>query len=118
MLRYLIVFAVAGVVTYAVTPLVRKFAVRIGAVVYPDERRVHTAPLPTIGGTAMFIAFLVAMAVASLLPGFKPVFTGSSEPFGVILGAAIIFGVGFLDDMREVSAPAKCWPPAPSAWPG
>ncbi|MBV8304727.1 MAG: undecaprenyl/decaprenyl-phosphate alpha-N-acetylglucosaminyl 1-phosphate transferase, partial [Acidimicrobiia bacterium] len=49
MLRYLIVFAVAGGVTYAITPLVRRFAVRIGAVVYPDERRVHTAPLPTIG---------------------------------------------------------------------
>ena len=107
MLRYAIVFAVAAGVTYALTPLVRKFAVRIGAVVYPDERRVHTAPLPTIGGTAMFAAFLVAMAVASLLPGFKPVFTGSSEPFGVIIAAAIIFGVGFLDDLREVSAPAK-----------
>ena len=107
MLRYIIVFAVAGGVTYALTPLVRKFAVRLGAVVYPDERRVHTAPLPTIGGTAMFAAFLVAMAVALLLPGFKPVFTGSSEPFGVIIAAAIIFGVGFLDDLREVSAPAK-----------
>ena len=52
MLRYLIVFAVAGGATYALTPLVRKLAVRIGAVVYPDERRVHTAPLPTIGGMA------------------------------------------------------------------
>jgi UDP-GlcNAc:undecaprenyl-phosphate GlcNAc-1-phosphate transferase len=107
LLRYLIVFAVAGGVTYATTPFVRKVAVRIGAVVYPDERRVHTAPLPTIGGTAMFIAFLVAMAVAAVLPGFKAVFTGSSEPFGVIIAAAIIFGVGFLDDLREVSAPAK-----------
>jgi UDP-GlcNAc:undecaprenyl-phosphate GlcNAc-1-phosphate transferase len=55
----------------------------------------------------MFIAFLVAMGVASVLPGFRPVFRGSSEPFGVIVAAAIIFGVGFLDDLREVSAPAK-----------
>ena len=107
MLRYAIVLAVAAGVTYAMTPLVRRFGVRVGAVVYPDERRVHTAPLPTIGGTAMFVAFLVAMGVASVLPGFKPVFTGSSEPFGVIIAAAIIFGVGFLDDLREVSAPAK-----------
>ncbi len=106
-MRYLIVFAVAAGVTYAVTPLVRKVAVRTGAVVYPDERRVHTAPLPTIGGAAMFIAFLVAMAVAAVLPGFRPVFRGASEPFGVIVGAAIIFGVGFLDDLRDVSAPAK-----------
>jgi len=107
MLRYLIVFAVAAAVTYAATPLVRRIAVRVGAVVYPDERRVHTAPLPTIGGSAMFVAFLAAMGVAALLPGFRPVFQGSTEPFGVMLAAAIIFGVGFLDDLREVSAPAK-----------
>jgi UDP-GlcNAc:undecaprenyl-phosphate GlcNAc-1-phosphate transferase len=106
-LRYAIVFAVAAGVTYGMTPLVRKVAVRVGAVVYPDERRVHTAPLPTIGGTAMFIAFLVAMGVAAVLPGFRSVFQGSTEPFGVIVAAAIIFGVGLLDDLREVSAPAK-----------
>jgi UDP-GlcNAc:undecaprenyl-phosphate GlcNAc-1-phosphate transferase len=106
-LRYAIVFAVAAGVTYVMTPLVRRVAVRVGAVVYPDERRVHTAPLPTVGGTAMFVAFLVAMGVAALLPGFRAVFTGSTEPIGVIVAAAIIFGVGFLDDLREVSAPAK-----------
>ncbi|MCU1448658.1 MAG: UDP-N-acetylmuramyl pentapeptide phosphotransferase/UDP-N-acetylglucosamine-phosphate transferase [Acidimicrobiales bacterium] len=107
MLRYAIVFAVAAGVTYALTPLVRRAAVRVGAVVYPDERRVHTAPLPTVGGSAMFVAFLVAMGVAALLPGFRAVFKGSTEPLGVIVAAAIIFGVGFLDDLREVSAPAK-----------
>jgi UDP-GlcNAc:undecaprenyl-phosphate/decaprenyl-phosphate GlcNAc-1-phosphate transferase len=105
--RYLIVFVVAGGVTYLMTPLVRRGAIRIGAVVAPGERMVHTSPLPTIGGAAMFVAFLVAMAVAALIPGFRPVFTGSTEPFGVIIAAAIIFGVGFLDDIREVSAPAK-----------
>jgi UDP-GlcNAc:undecaprenyl-phosphate GlcNAc-1-phosphate transferase len=106
-LRYAIVFAVAAGVTYVMTPLVRRVAVRVGAVVYPDERRVHTAPLPTVGGSAMFVAFLVAMGVAALLPGFKAVFKGSTEPLGVIVAAAVIFGVGFLDDLREVSAPAK-----------
>jgi UDP-GlcNAc:undecaprenyl-phosphate/decaprenyl-phosphate GlcNAc-1-phosphate transferase len=106
-LRYAIVFAVAAGVTYVMTPLVRRVAVRVGAVVYPDERRVHTAPLPTVGGSAMFVAFLAAMGVAALLPGFRAVFRGSTEPLGVIVAAAIIFGVGFLDDLREVSAPAK-----------
>jgi len=105
--RYLIVFAVAAGVTYAATPIARRVAIRVGAVVYPDERRVHTAPLPTVGGSAMFVAFLAAMGVAALLPGFRAVFSGSSEPIGVIVAAAVIFGVGFLDDLREVSAPAK-----------
>jgi UDP-GlcNAc:undecaprenyl-phosphate/decaprenyl-phosphate GlcNAc-1-phosphate transferase len=73
----------------------------------PEERRVHTVPTPTLGGAAMFIAFLVAMVVASRLSGFANVFRGSSEPLAVALGAAVIFAVGLLDDVREVSAPAK-----------
>src|SRR5205807_8125357 len=64
-------------------------------------------PTPTLGGAAMFVAFLAAMAVAAVLPGFRPVFSGSSEPIGVIVAATVIFGVGLLDDIREVSAPAK-----------
>ena len=79
MLRYLIVFAVAAGVTYAATPIARRVAIRVGAVVYPDERRVHTSPTPTLGGAAMFLGFLVAMAVAAALPSFRPVFSGSSD---------------------------------------
>jgi UDP-GlcNAc:undecaprenyl-phosphate/decaprenyl-phosphate GlcNAc-1-phosphate transferase len=107
LLKYGIVFAVAGGVTYLLVPVVRRLAVRFGAVVYPDERRVHTSPTPTLGGGAMFVAFLAAMAVASQMSGFKPVFEGSSEPWGVMIAALVIFGTGFLDDVREVSAPAK-----------
>lgn len=55
----------------------------------------------------MFIAFLAAMGVAYLLPQFNPVFEQSTEPLGVLLAAGLIFAVGLLDDLREVSAPAK-----------
>jgi UDP-GlcNAc:undecaprenyl-phosphate GlcNAc-1-phosphate transferase len=106
-LSYGIAFAVAAAVTFVTTPLVRRMAIRVGAVVGPEERRVHTVPTPTLGGAAMFIAFLVAMVVASRLSGFANVFRGSSEPLAVALGAAVIFAVGLLDDVREVSAPAK-----------
>ncbi|HEX2274555.1 MAG TPA: MraY family glycosyltransferase [Acidimicrobiales bacterium] len=107
MLSYAVVFAVAAVVTYVVTPAVWRRAVRVGAVVAPDERRVHTRPTPTLGGLAMLAAFLGAMAVAAVLPEFRPVFTASSEPLGVVMAAVVILAVGTLDDLREVSAPAK-----------
>jgi UDP-GlcNAc:undecaprenyl-phosphate GlcNAc-1-phosphate transferase len=106
-LGFAIVFAVAAAVTFISTPLVRRLAVRVGAVVGPDERRVHKVPTPTLGGGAMFIAFLVAMAVAAQLDSFARVFHGSSEPLAVAISAAVIFAVGLLDDVREVSAPAK-----------
>jgi UDP-GlcNAc:undecaprenyl-phosphate GlcNAc-1-phosphate transferase len=104
---YSIVLAVAAIGTYLATFVVRRVAVRVGAVVKPDERRVHDKPTPTAGGAAMYLAFLVAMVVASAIPQFRPVFRGSSEPLGIVLAATVIFAVGLVDDLREVSAPAK-----------
>jgi UDP-GlcNAc:undecaprenyl-phosphate GlcNAc-1-phosphate transferase len=104
---YLVVLAVVVATTTLSMPLVRRLAFRIGAVVAPDERRVHLRPTPTLGGIGMFLGFVVGMAVASRMHQFRPVFEGTSEPLGVLLGAAVIFGLGLLDDVREVSAPAK-----------
>ncbi|MCA1690667.1 MAG: glycosyltransferase family 4 protein [Acidimicrobiales bacterium] len=104
---YGIVFTVAVAVTYVLTPGVWRLAIRIGAVVKPDERRVHQRPTPTMGGVAMLAGFLAAMAVAYQLPDFRPVFENSSEPLGLVLAAVVILGLGLLDDLREVSAPAK-----------
>ncbi len=107
MVGYSVVLLVAAVGTYLATFVVRRLAVRIGAVVRPDDRRVHEKPTPTAGGAAMYVAFLLAMGVASQIPQFDPVFNGSSEPLGVVLAATVIFAVGLVDDLREVSAPAK-----------
>src|SRR5919109_1142980 len=107
MAEYLIVLVVAGLVTWLLTPAVRRIAIRLGAVVSPDARRVHERPTPTLGGAAMYGGFLAAMAVASLLPGFRAVFRGTSEPIGLLVGATVMFAVGALDDLRDVSPPAK-----------
>jgi UDP-GlcNAc:undecaprenyl-phosphate GlcNAc-1-phosphate transferase len=107
MAGYLTLLGVALGVTLCTTPLVRLVAIRIGAVVAPDERRVHTRPTATLGGAAMYLGFLAAMFTASRLDQFDELFTNTSEPFGVLLGATIIFFVGLIDDLREVSAPAK-----------
>jgi len=107
MVAYAEIFGVAAVLTFLLTFPTRRVAVHLGAVVAPDEGRIHVGRMPTIGGAAMYLAFLVAMAVASLLPSFHQIFHPSSAPLGVVLGATVIFGVGVVDDMREVSAPAK-----------
>ncbi len=107
MLSYGLVFGVAALVTYLITPATCRLAVTVGAVVKPDERRVHTRPTPTLGGVGMLFAFLVAMGVAALLPQFRSIFTASSEPLGLVMAAVVILAVGALDDLRDVSAPAK-----------
>jgi UDP-GlcNAc:undecaprenyl-phosphate GlcNAc-1-phosphate transferase len=104
---YAAVFAVAALTTFALTPVVRRLAIRFGAVVKPDERRVHEVPTPTLGGAAMLFGFLVGMLVAWRLDAFSPAFEGTTEPVGIVLAAVLIFLVGMIDDLREVSAPAK-----------
>ncbi len=103
---YGVVFGVAAVVTFLLTPIVWRVARRSGAVVVPDERRIHLRPTPTLGGIAMLGGLLAALAVASRLRPLRSVFS-SSEPIGLALAAAVILAVGLLDDIREVSAPAK-----------
>jgi UDP-GlcNAc:undecaprenyl-phosphate/decaprenyl-phosphate GlcNAc-1-phosphate transferase len=107
MAEYLIVLVVAALATWLLTPVVRRAAIRLGAVVSPDARRVHERPTPTLGGAAMYGGFLAAMAAASVLPQFRAVFRGTSEPLGLLVGATTMFAVGALDDLRDVSPPAK-----------
>jgi UDP-GlcNAc:undecaprenyl-phosphate GlcNAc-1-phosphate transferase len=104
---FLIIGAVAALVTFAATFVVRRLAVRFAFIVQPDARRIHNRATPTVGGAAMFVGFLAAMAVASRIPAFSHVFKGNSEPLGLVLGAAVIFAVGMRDDLREMSPPAK-----------
>jgi UDP-GlcNAc:undecaprenyl-phosphate GlcNAc-1-phosphate transferase len=112
---YLVVFALAAVSTYLFTFPLRRLAVRFGSVVQPDERRVHERPTPTLGGIAMYAGFALALGLTALLsqfshllPSVQQVFRlAGSEPLGVALGGAVILLVGVVDDIKEVSPPAK-----------
>jgi len=104
---YALVLIISALASWLLTFVGRRLAVRTGAMAPVVDRSVHAEPLPTAGGVSMYIAFLVAMAVASRMSRFSDVFGGSTEPLGVILGATAIMAVGLLDDIREVSAPAK-----------
>lgn len=104
---YLIVLVVVVLTTAALTPIVKRVAVRVGAVVKPDERRVHARPTPTLGGVAMFGGLLSGMLVAWQMDAFHEVFSDTTEPLGVLIAAGVMIVVGVIDDLREVSAPAK-----------
>ncbi|MCU1372380.1 MAG: wecA [Ilumatobacteraceae bacterium] len=105
---YVAAFVIALAVTFAITPLVKWAARRLQVVAVPSDRSVHEKPMPLLGGVAMLIGFLAAMAVAWLSGGFPAVFEGQvSTIIGVVVGAVILCAVGTLDDVRDVSAPAK-----------
>ena len=104
---YLFIGVIAAVVTFVSTPFVVKLATRMNWVVEPDERRVHKVSTPDVGGIAMFLGFIVALAIAWKMGRFSPVFDNNSEPLGVLLAAIVIFSTGLFDDIREISSPAK-----------
>jgi UDP-GlcNAc:undecaprenyl-phosphate GlcNAc-1-phosphate transferase len=45
--------------------------------------------------------------IARRLGQFQALFRGNSEPIGLVAGAAVIFAVGMVDDLRDMSPPAK-----------
>jgi UDP-GlcNAc:undecaprenyl-phosphate/decaprenyl-phosphate GlcNAc-1-phosphate transferase len=104
---YAVVLAVAAGTTFLLTPIVMLLARRFGAMVEPDARRPHKDAVATLGGAAMFVGFLAAISVASHMHQFHQMFRDNSEPFGVVLAAGVMFLVGALDDLRNVSPPAK-----------
>ena len=73
----------------------------------PNERSVHTSPVPDVGGLAMLIGFFAALGVARMLDQFDGLFETNTEPLGVAVAAVIIFTVGFVDDIRDIPPPAK-----------
>ena len=105
--QYLIIGAAAALVTFVITPVVIAISKRVGWVYEPNERTVHTRPIPDVGGIALFVGFGSALALARLLDWFDPLFARNSEPRGVLYAAALMFLVGLLDDVRDISAPAK-----------
>ena len=55
-LKLLMAIVVAAVVSFLMTPPVKRFAEKVGAIDVPkDERRVHNHPIPRMGGLAIFI---------------------------------------------------------------
>lgn len=97
----------SAIVTGGLIPLVIRLARRVGAVVEPGDRRIHTRPTPTLGGLAMFGGFLAGLGTAAISGAFDDVFSSRSTVLGVTVASAVMLVGGAIDDLREVSAPAK-----------
>lgn len=92
-------FIVSFAFTFATTPLVRRFAFKIGAIDIPkDNRRMHKKPTPRIGGLAIVFGFTVATLCFA-----QP----SRQLYGTLAGAAIIAVMGVIDDCKNLPAKLK-----------
>lgn len=102
MLTLSIVFTISVIAGCVLTPAVIRLAVAWNLFDAPHgDRRVHTEPIPRIGGVAVFgsmAAGLVVLAVSSL-SGLDPIGAFPEPLAGVLFGAGIIFATGLIDDL-------------------
>jgi UDP-GlcNAc:undecaprenyl-phosphate/decaprenyl-phosphate GlcNAc-1-phosphate transferase len=91
-------FALALVVVWISTPVVKSLAWRIGAIDEPRERGLHQMPTPRLGGLAILAGVLAAGLI--WLPDDR-------QTHGILIGAAVIVGVGVADDLLDLSADVK-----------
>jgi UDP-GlcNAc:undecaprenyl-phosphate/decaprenyl-phosphate GlcNAc-1-phosphate transferase len=89
--EYVLVFLVSATVTFLVTPLTRRLAVRTGAMASPRDRDVHVIPTPRFGGIAMYAGLAAGLLVAGQLPFLSSVSRGYGAPRAVRIAGAIIW---------------------------
>lgn len=109
-LPYLCVFLAAGLTTLLMTPLARKVAWKLGAVDYPNARRINREPIPRMGGIAVFLGITAAFVVQYLGTTYLrwPMVLAPSPHlkniryWSLVGGFVCIFLVGAIDDVFQL----------------
>lgn len=105
LIQYLLLGAVTFVFVGALTPLMRKLAIRIGAFDSPNiPRKIHAEPVPYLGGVAIAIGVLFASYGAMLAADFSMTTFGLAS--SVLLPAVAISVMGLIDDLKGLEP----WP--------
>ncbi|MCD6520766.1 MAG: undecaprenyl/decaprenyl-phosphate alpha-N-acetylglucosaminyl 1-phosphate transferase [Anaerolineae bacterium] len=100
MTQYLLILASAFLLAVGATPLVRRLAARWGIVDKPNARKIHTHPIPLMGGVAIYGAFIVSLVVLGDRFYVR-------EVAGIFLGATLCSFMGLWDDRSGLSALKK-----------
>lgn len=95
-------FVVAMGFTWLFIPRLRQFALEVGWADQPNERRLNHVPLPNAGGLAIFAGFILSIVAAWLV---RPIMVDlvSIQVLAILLGAALLVLVGFIDDQYGLS---------------
>ena len=90
--------AVAFLISVLVTPLAKKVGLSVNAYAIENKRTVHHGKIVRIGGVAMYVAFVLTMAI----------FVHPDSTFdAIIVGACIVFMGGLIDDLLDLKPIVK-----------
>lgn len=85
-------------VCFLITFYIMKIAKHIGAMDIPNKRKVHSTPMPRLGGLGIFITFLV---------GYMLFGVQSTQMNAILIGAFFIIITGVIDDISPIGAKTK-----------
>jgi len=107
MVIYFLTLLLAFGITFFITPLVKKIAFRLKALDLPNERKVHTTPIPRLGGVGIYLGFWIAVGTAVFAASFWGIFIDLTMLLGVFLASTILLVVGIVDDIRSLAPTTK-----------
>lgn len=100
LLPYIMASVLSAVVVFWVHPLLVKFALWKNIVDKPNARRLNHVPVPVLGGVGVFLGFVVALYTIAAMMGMQ-----LPDIYLVLL--VLMLGVGFIDDVRDLSPYTK-----------
>jgi UDP-GlcNAc:undecaprenyl-phosphate GlcNAc-1-phosphate transferase len=97
-LVFLVLVCAAALITLAATPVWALLARRVGLVVQPRDDRWHKTPTPILGGAAIALSVLIVLALVVPL---------NRDALVMLVGIALAFALGLLDDFRHLAPTNK-----------
>ena len=95
---YLSTLLLSLFITLSLVPPLKSLATRFKALDIPDERKVHTIPIPKVGGLAMAFGALIPILLWTTMNGFGR---------ALLAGSAVIVVFGLLDDIIDLPYKTK-----------
>ncbi len=101
-LQYLITLGTGFLLSLVVTPLGKRLGESCGIVAAPGGRRCHPGKISRLGGIGLAAGLFGALLISRALPIPTADFNEMRRFWGVVMGSALMFGLGFLDDYYEL----------------
>lgn len=106
-------FLLAFVTAFVITPYTIRLAKKVGAIDYPDSRRVNEEPIPRLGGIAVIVGFLLSCTYLLIVMTMEKTFNpfGEEQYFhklmGILIGIIVLGVFCFIDDVKGLPAVVK-----------
>jgi UDP-GlcNAc:undecaprenyl-phosphate GlcNAc-1-phosphate transferase len=98
---YILVTSLSAYLTYLLVPLIRTYCLKRGILDQPGHRKIHSYPVPRLGGVAFVISFTLAVWLGFIAnPALW--FANWEGIIGILSGGIVIFLLGLADDFKDI----------------